>query len=102
MGGDAGDRFGAVGRQDQPQRIFELLGKKGEVPGERLALRDAFVEALDAYRREAWDKVRAGFENCLASAPCGTPSKVFLSRTAQFRAAAPCADWNSIWLLAEK
>ena len=62
MGGDAGDRFGAVGRQDQPQRIFELLGKKGEVPGERLALRDAFVEALDAYRREAWDKVRAGFE----------------------------------------
>ena len=34
------------------QRIFELLGRKGEVTEDRLALRDAFVEALDAYRGE--------------------------------------------------
>src|SRR6202011_5929881 len=46
----------------EPQRIFELLGRKGEVASEHLALRDASVEALDAYRRGAWDEARIGFE----------------------------------------
>jgi len=31
---------------------------KGEVVSDRLALRDAFVEPLAAYRREAWEEVR--------------------------------------------
>jgi class 3 adenylate cyclase len=88
--------------KSEPQRIFELLGRKGEVARERLELRDAFVEALDAYRREAWDEARAGFEGCLAIAACDGPSKVFLGRIAQFRGAAPSADWNGVWALAEK
>jgi class 3 adenylate cyclase len=86
----------------EPQRIFELLGRKGEVARERLALRDTYVEALDAYRRQAWGEARAGFEGCLAIAPCDAPSKVFLGRIAQFGATAPCGDWNGIWSLAEK
>jgi hypothetical protein len=86
----------------EPQRIFELLGRKGEVERDRLALRDAYVEALDAYRRRDWDKSGARFESCLAISPCDMPSKIFLGRIAEFRAAAPCADWNGIWSLAEK
>jgi class 3 adenylate cyclase/tetrahydromethanopterin S-methyltransferase subunit G len=86
----------------EPQRIFELLGQKGEIAGERLALRDTFVEALDAYRREAWDKASAGFEGCLALAPADKPSKLFLDRIAQFRVNDPCADWKGIWSLTEK
>ena len=41
------DSVVVVGKTE-PQRIFELLGRKGEVARERLALRDAYVEALDA------------------------------------------------------
>lgn len=37
----------------EPQRIFELLGQKGAVAPERLALRDAYVETLNAYRSKA-------------------------------------------------
>jgi class 3 adenylate cyclase len=86
----------------EPQRIFELLGRSGEVGHARLALRDAYVEALDAYRREAWEKARAGFESCLAIDPCDPPSKIFLDRIAQFRVTAPCIDWNGVWSLVEK
>jgi len=86
----------------EPQRIFELLGRKGEVARERLALRDAYVEALDAYRHQAWEEARAGFEGCLAIAPCDPPSKLFLKRIAQFCAVAPSADWDGVWALAEK
>jgi class 3 adenylate cyclase len=86
----------------EPHRIFELLGRKGDVAGERLALRDAYVGALSAYRRKAWDEARAGFENCLAIAPDDRPSKVFLKRIAQFCAAAPGPEWNGVWSLVEK
>jgi hypothetical protein len=48
------ERLAAARQQiNEPQRIFELLGQKSEVTPERLALRDAYVEALDAYRRQA-------------------------------------------------
>jgi len=86
----------------EPQRIFELLGRKGEVARERLELRDAFIEALVAYRRGAWEDARAGFENCLAIAPCDAPSKVFLNRLARFQTTAPSSDWTGVWPLTEK
>jgi hypothetical protein len=86
----------------EPQRIFELLGRKGEVAREQLALRDAYVEALSAYRRRDWEKARSEFEHCLAIVPCDTPSKLFLERIAQFRVTAPCAEWNGVWELVEK
>jgi hypothetical protein len=62
------DAVVVVGKTE-PQRIFELLGRKGEVTSERLALRDAYVEALDAYRRKDWERAVAGFEDCLAIYP---------------------------------
>jgi class 3 adenylate cyclase len=95
------DRVLVIGKSE-PQRIFELLGRNGEVAAERLRLRDAFGEALDAYRRKAWDEARAGFANCLAFVPDDGPSKVFLGRIDQFHATAPAADWNGVWALAEK
>ena len=86
----------------EPQRIFELLGRKGEVAGDRLELRDAFALALAAYRSGAWEDARAAFENCLAIHPCDAPSKVFLGRLARFQSAAPPSDWTGVWSLTEK
>jgi class 3 adenylate cyclase len=88
--------------KSEPQRIFELLGRKGEIARERLELRDSYVEALSAYRRTDWEKARAGFEHCLAIVPCDTPSKLFLERIGQFHTTAPCAEWNGVWSLVEK
>jgi adenylate cyclase len=86
----------------EPQRIFELLGRKGEVARERLELRDTFVGALAAYRLGAWEDARAGFENCLAITPCDAPSKVFLTRLARLPTTGPSSDWTGVWSLAEK
>lgn len=95
------DSVVVVGKTE-PQRIFELLGRKGEVARELLTLRDAYVEAIGAYRRRDWDRALAGFEACLAIVPCDAPSKLFLERIAQFRVTAPCAEWNGVWSLVEK
>ena len=88
--------------KSEPQRIFELLGRKGEVAADMLALRDAYGTALDAYRRQAWDEARCGFEGCLTIAPDDGPSKIFLGRIDHFAAAVPTPEWDAVWSLAEK
>jgi len=87
------DQVLVVGKTE-PQRIFELLGRKGEVSGERLALRDAFGAALAAYRRKNWGEARAGFEGCLEIVPGDGPSTALLRRIAQFCTTAPGLDWD--------
>jgi len=91
-----------VAGKTEPQRIFELLGRKSEVARERLDLRDAFAEALEAYRRKDWKAARGAFEGCLGIVPCDGPSKVFLARINQFCATPPSDDWNGVWSLTEK
>ena len=86
----------------EPQRVFELLGRKGEVSGERLALRDAFGTALAAYRRKNWGEARAGFEGCLEIVPGDGPSTALLRRIVQFCTTAPGLDWDGVWSLTEK
>src|SRR5438270_5526337 len=83
--------------KSEPERIFEMLGRKGEVAAERLELRDAFEAALVAYRRQAWEEAEAGFGKCLALDPEDGPSRVFISRIAHFRAQPPGADWTGAW-----
>ena len=95
------DQVLVVGKTE-PQRIFELVGRKGEVAEESLALRDAFEEALAAYRRKDWKEAHAAFEGCLEIMPGDGPSKVFLSRIAQFCTTAPRPDWDCVWSLVEK
>ena len=95
------DQVLVVGKTE-PQRIFELLGRKGEVSGERLALRDAFGTALAAYRRKNWGEARAGFEGCLEIVPGDGPSTALLRRIVQFCTTAPGLDWDGVWSLTEK
>src|SRR5947199_3058721 len=49
------DSVVVVGKSE-PERVFELLGRKGEVSAELIELRDAFAAALAAYRVQEWEK----------------------------------------------
>jgi adenylate cyclase len=88
--------------KSEPERIFELLGRKGGVDPDRLELRDNFADGLAAYRARAWDKAARAFEVCLKIAPDDRPSRVFLSRIGDFRSRPPANDWNGVWMLETK
>lgn len=88
--------------KSEPERVFELLGRKGEVASDRLELRDTFVAALADYREQRWEKAANGFRDCLTIVPDDMASQVFLDRIAQFRAAPPGADWKGVWALHAK
>ncbi|HLY47330.1 MAG TPA: adenylate/guanylate cyclase domain-containing protein [Stellaceae bacterium] len=88
--------------KSEPERIFELLGRRGEVGAERLELRDMFADGLDAYRAGAWERALSAFESCLRIAPDDRPSAVFLDRIAGFRKRPPADNWSGVWALETK
>lgn len=88
--------------KSEPERIFELVGRKGEVPPDKIELRDTFETALVAYRDQAWAEAEAGFGKCLAIDPEDGPSQVFLARIADFREHPPGPEWNGAWALQAK
>jgi len=95
------DSVVVVGKSE-PERVFEVLGRKGEVSAEQIELRDAFSVALAAYRAREWEKAASGFRACLAITPQDAPSKAFLARIAKFREDPPAADWVGVWELKTK
>lgn len=86
----------------EPERIFELLGRKGEVAADRLELRDTFAAALGDYRAQRWDKAAKGFRDCLSIRADDPTSNIFLDRIDQFRANPPADSWNGVWELHSK
>jgi adenylate cyclase len=80
----------------EPERVFEVLGRAGEVDAATLELRDRYAEGLAAYRRGAWAEARAAFAACLDLRPDDRPTVLFLERLDAPPAAPPAGEpWHS-------
>jgi adenylate cyclase len=91
-----------VAGKTEPVRIYEVMGRAGELEPELSELRERFASGLAAYRRRDWDEARSHFESCLAHGTEDGPAQLFLKRIALLHNAPPPADWNGIWHLTEK
>lgn len=89
-----------VSGSGEPQRVFEVLGRPGEIDTPVLELRDRYAAGLAAYRTGAWDEARAAFAACLAIRPDDRPSAVFVERLETIAATPPGDGWNGVWPLA--
>lgn len=87
--------------KSEPVRIFELLGRAGEVEDGVLKVRDLYVEGLEAYRRQDWGTAENRFTECLRLSPDDGPSKVLLDRSVAFKATPP-QGWEGVWHLTQK
>ncbi|HYB42918.1 MAG TPA: adenylate/guanylate cyclase domain-containing protein, partial [Candidatus Methylomirabilis sp.] len=88
--------------KSEPVRIFELLGRAGQLESGLLELRDLYADGLAAYRRQDWDIAEQRLTDCLRLRPDDGPARVLRERVALFRATPPAPDWNGVWSLAEK
>ena len=50
------DRVVVLG-QSQPQVIFEIMGRRGELASNAMQLRTRYEEGLTAYRAGSWDEL---------------------------------------------
>jgi adenylate cyclase len=95
------DRIVVLG-QSQPQAVFEVMGRKGELTPEQDILRTRFAEALAAYRARNWDEARRAFLAAQEAAPSDGPSMTFLKRLDSLQAHPPGDGWDGAWRLDEK
>jgi adenylate cyclase len=86
----------------EPERVFEILGRAGEIGPERRSLLEQYEEGLTAYRRCDWGKAEDAFRACLEIAPEDGPARTLLSRVAHLSSDPPPADWKGVWSLTEK
>jgi adenylate cyclase len=86
----------------EPVRIYELLGKIGELDSSTSQLRDTFATALQKYREQKWTDAEKEFRNCLAIRKNDGPSLEFLTRIATFVRTPPPQNWNGVWQTASK
>ncbi len=95
------DRLVTLG-QTQPQAVYEIMARKGELTPAEAELRDRYAEGLAAYRAQRWDEARLAFEAGLKTVPDDGPSLTFLKRLDLFAAAPPDDGWDGAWHLERK
>ena len=86
-----------VAGKTEPVRIFEAMGRVGELSPALNELRDTFANGLAAYRAKDWDEAQRCFESCLLNDEQDGPSRLFVDRVSQLRGNPPPADWDGVW-----
>ncbi|MBF0287817.1 MAG: adenylate/guanylate cyclase domain-containing protein [SAR324 cluster bacterium] len=87
---------------NEPVRIYEILGRIGEVDSDRKKAFDIYAEGLDLYRQKNWDKAEKSFKGVLERIPDDGPSSVFLSRCEEYRIAPPPQEWDGVYVATSK
>jgi adenylate cyclase len=86
----------AVKGRSQALRIYELLGRQGEVSQEMRACKQRFEAGLGLYRGRDFAKALAVFEALLAAQPEDGPSLLYVERCRAFLQRPPPPDWDGI------
>ena len=95
------DRVVLLG-QTEPQAVFEIMGRKGELTPAQVELRTRFSEGLAAYRARRWDEALRAFAAALESVPNDGPSMTFIKRIDSLMKTPPGEDWDGSWRLEQK
>jgi hypothetical protein len=95
------DRLVVAG-QTQPQVVFEIMGRKGELSAQQLSLINYYSEGLAAYRSRRWEDAKSALNVALETIPDDGPSTTLLSRIESLRANPPATDWDGSWRLDQK
>lgn len=88
--------------RETPVRIFELLGRKGEIGDELAEALRVFSEGLEHYRNRRWEQAMDAFERVQQLKPGDGPSMTFTRRCEIFRQEPPPVDWDGVFRLTSK
>jgi class 3 adenylate cyclase len=88
--------------QKEPQAVFEVMARKGELTPVQAELRARFSEALAAYRAKQWETARRSFVAALAVVPNDGPSVTLLNRLDVLQPANLAEDRDGAWHLDQK
>jgi len=87
---------------EQPVKVFEVLGKKGEVDPKKLEVVKVFEEGLKLYRERNWSQALGKFLQALDMDPHDGPSHVFSERCEEFSDKPPGSGWDGVYTMTSK
>jgi class 3 adenylate cyclase/CHASE2 domain-containing sensor protein len=90
-----------VAGREQVVTVYELLGVRGSVAPEILALRDQYATALERFYVRDWAGCREALEAILMDRSDG-PSEFLLGRTRLYQEKPPPDDWQGVYERVEK
>ena len=100
------DKVQVVGRAEAIETV-EIMAYKGELPDQQMTMCELFQQGLTLYQQQNWDAAIKMFtesealEDMFAARPTN-PSRVFLERSAFFKANPPGVNWDGTWILTSK
>ena len=95
------DSIKVVGK-DEPVRVYEILGRTGEIDPTLTQAADLYAEGLAAYRGRKWDEAISSFEAGLGVRPGDGPCGIFIDRCRDYKVDPPPEDWDAVHSLDEK
>lgn len=95
------DTVVVLGAQE-PEKIFEVMARKGALSEKQDRVRGLYAEGLAAYRSRNWDLARERFTAALAIDPADGASQTLLARMDGWRHNPPGPDWDGVWRLTDK
>lgn len=100
------DRVRVMGKTEAVES-FELMGLKDSLSKNDLEMREIFIQGLELYRKQKWDKARELFkkseklEEVFSNRPTN-PSRIYIDRCDFYKADPPGKDWDGVWVLTSK
>jgi len=95
------DSIRVVGKEE-PIRVYEVVGRKGEVDPQKLQVLDLFKKGLDKYRERQWEVAIGFFEQGLELDPSEGPCGIYIERCRNFMENPPPEDWDAVHNLDSK
>ena len=92
----------AVKGLSKPARIFELVGKKGEVPEERIKGISYYEKGLELYRASKFKEAVKYFEAVFKFVPNDGPAKEMIERCKEYQVTPPHEGWDGSYHATEK
>lgn len=90
------DFIRVVGKKE-PIRIYELLGRKGEMGKNISLIKPYFDEGLEHYKNQRWEEGITCFENALNLYDDDGPSLTYFERCITFQSHPPPLDWDGVF-----
>jgi adenylate cyclase len=95
------DSIRVVGKQE-PVKIYEVLGRKGEMDDTVRLILPYFKEGLNHYKNWRWEEAIDSFKGALNLYEDDGPSLTYFDRCVNFQNHPPPSDWDGVFAMKTK
>ncbi|MBF0276164.1 MAG: adenylate/guanylate cyclase domain-containing protein [SAR324 cluster bacterium] len=86
----------------EPVKIYEILGRIGEIDKHRQDAFKLYAQGLAQYRAQEWSLAEKSFKETLGLIPNDGPSSVFLERCFEYQKSPPPPNWDQVYVATSK